>query len=357
MTELEARTEQISALASLPQALLEQLHTRMLIHTLEARANLPEALSTSMALFVSSGSLDLVMHAEEQCDKQRIHMSLVRGDSCCASDLQVSNLSAKAGEHGVVLLTVPETQWSAALHERQLDDHHRMRRLGAAILPLLSITDNRPPTNLRLNLFKGGSVIVRQGDPVTHLMWVERGSCVAVICFRGDKHVAEDTLPGHSTQPLVRAVASLNAQDALGALVHVVPEAMTLVRDSRTLRTSITPIVSASGTAMQTLQILPGSQSELKRKECWQWSVCVPEDGEAYILSAPLSLFRYAPPAAAASFRARAKLEATWWIKQLKRASVSDFFGNQGVGTSLQPSHGTNFCTNSEKLLSIVSFT
>jgi len=108
---------------------------------------------------------------------------------------------------------------------------------------------------------------------------------------------------------------------------------------------------------MQTLQILPGSQSELKRKECWQWSVCVPEDGEAYILSAPLSLFRYAPPAAAASLRARAKLEATWWIKQLKRASVSDFFGNQGVGTSLQPSHGTNFCFNSEKLLSIVSFT
>ena len=357
MLELEARAEQIPALASLPQALLEQLHAGMLMHTLEACANLPEALSEHACIFVSSGSIDIVMHVEEQCDKQRVHVSLVRGDSCCASDLRVSNLSAKAGEHGVVLLTVPETLWSAALHDRQLDNHQRLRRLSAAILPLLAITGDCPPTNLRLNRFKGGSVIVRQGDPVTHLMWVERGSCVAVICFRGDKHVAEDTLPGHSTQPLVRAVASLNAQDALGALVHVVPEAMTLVRDSRTLRTSITPIVSASGTAMQTLQILPGSQSELKRKECWQWSVCVPEDGEAYILSAPLSLFRYAPPAAAASFRARAKLEATWWIKQLKRASVSDFFGNQGVGTSLQPSHGTNFCTNSEKLLSIVSFT
>ena len=44
-------------------------------------------------------------------------------------------------------------------------------------------------------------------------------------------------------------------------------------------------------------------------------------------MSAPLSMLRYAPSPALAAFRARAKLEATWWTKQLKRASVSDFLG------------------------------
>jgi len=35
------------------------------------------------------------------------------------------------------------------------------------------------------------SIIVRQGDPVEQLMWVERGSCAVLVCFRADSHVSK----------------------------------------------------------------------------------------------------------------------------------------------------------------------
>ena len=144
-----------------------------------------------MALFIVSGSLDT-----RQPEHAQVYMSLTAGEFCCSSDLKDANLSAIAGSCGVVMLALPEKLWRTALYERDLDSQERIKKLSAMVSPSVPQGSQWLPANLRLQRFKGGSVIVRQGDPVESMMWVERGLCVSVVCFRGDKHVSHDTLPG-----------------------------------------------------------------------------------------------------------------------------------------------------------------
>eukprot|EP00277_Geminigera_cryophila_P021394 CAMPEP_0179480096 /NCGR_PEP_ID=MMETSP0799-20121207/58154_1 /TAXON_ID=46947 /ORGANISM="Geminigera cryophila, Strain CCMP2564" /LENGTH=328 /DNA_ID=CAMNT_0021292021 /DNA_START=202 /DNA_END=1184 /DNA_ORIENTATION=+ len=302
--ELEARAESIQVLASLPPTLLHQLHPRMLLHALKPCTEVPENLRENVALFVVSGSLDTF-----QPEAQNAYMSLTAGNFCCASDLKDSNLGAKAGKTGLVILTLPQKIWLQALYERELDNNERIQKITASVIPLSAT--NWLPTNMRLTRYSSGSIIVRQGDPVEQLMWVERGSCAVLVCFRADSHVSKETLPGcHLAGPLVRSVSSLNAGDSLGGLVHVVPEAFSLLIDSRALKTSISSHLSIKDVQWQ--------------KQNWQWNVCVPTGGEVYVLSVPFMSSKRAPASVAAAFGARAKLEASWWIKQLKWATVAD---------------------------------
>ena len=263
-------------------------------------------------------------------------------------------------------------------------DKVRIRRLIAAVLPCDA---GWQPTNTRMQYYRGGSVIVRQGDPVESLSWLERGCLSCITCFRGD-HVSQDTKPGqHGAAPLLRSVAWLRAGDSLGAMAHSHPDAFDVLRECTALRTCLTPAKAGAGGVARVL---------------WRWSVCVPQGHEAWVMSCALSRsvrtlsvaicaclgvvsihiisrviagtsshahsIRHAPRPVAKELRRRSTLEARsflyvlpymlctlpwsvrfkapwacshtvrlrgrWWTRQLNLAAISDDFANTSLVTS-----------------------
>jgi hypothetical protein len=158
--ELEARAEHITALASLSVQQLQQLHPRILLHSLPAHAEFPENLRERVVIFMVSGSLDTFSPEGKPTE---VFLSLKAGDFCSASDLLDSNLGAKAGSDGLVILTLPDRLWHSALHERERDSAQRLLSLSDEVFPA---TPSAPhahishakwlPTSMRLERFKGG---------------------------------------------------------------------------------------------------------------------------------------------------------------------------------------------------------
>jgi hypothetical protein len=335
--ELEAHAEHIHALAELPPTEMKHFQDHMLLHTMRSNAQVPQSLQDHKTMFVISGSLDILQERDEGTS---VYMSLGAGNFCSSSDLQDLNLGAKVGGNGLVMLALPENIWRTALCERQRDRSERIRRFCAS-LPFSNFDDAKCWPSARLEYYKGGSKIVHQGDPVRNLMWVEMGSCLAVVCSRGDTHVSSSSAPGVvPSHPLLCPLSTLDAGDGLGSLVHAIPDAFSLLLDSRTLRDTakkmkdaVTPIDTTCSSATEDMTQVSWTPSQQ-----WQWSVHVPYGQEAYIFSIPLKSCRHI--VFQKDLISQAKLEARWWIKHLKSASVSQVHTHTHTRTKhIQNSH------------------
>jgi hypothetical protein len=338
LAELEAHAEHIHALAELPLTELKHFQVHMLMISMRSNAHVPQSLRDHTTWFVISGSLEILQERDERTSDERTYKSVGPGNHCSSSDLQDLNLWANVGGNGLVMLALPENIWRTALFERQRDRSERIRRFCTS-LPFSNFDDAKscPGQSARLEYYKSGSKIVHQGDPVRNLMWVETGSCLAVVCLRGDTHVSSS-----------KFLSTLDAGDGLGSLVHAIPDAFSLLLDSRTLRASVknmrdafTPInTTCSITGMSSSRATEDMTSQVSwtPSQEWQWSVHVPYGQEAYILSIPLNSCRHVVFHKA--LISKAKLEARWWIKQLKSASVSQVHTHTHTHTKhMQNSH------------------